>query len=238
MYVLYERVNFTKCYIALNNNLFLVKKIAVILLIFIVSKANAQINIALKRQVDSVMVLDQKHRETLILLAQPGKRDSVAKSVSLSVNEANAHFWKLQNRIDSSNLAFVEALFVKYGYPGKTLVGSPSNEAVWNVIQHSGKIDKYIPIIKKAAEDNELPFSLYAMMLDRHLMNQGEEQIYGTQAMTKKLKNGKIESFIWPVKNPAEVNRLRKETGFTTTIEQNASRFNIIYKVVTLDEIK
>ena len=93
-------------------------------------------------------------------------------------------------------------------------------------------------MIKKAAEQNELPFSLYAMMLDRQLMRDGKEQVYGTQAMTKKLKNGNMESFIWPIKDPLQVNRLRKEAGFDTTVEQNAKRFNIVYRVVAMDEIK
>jgi hypothetical protein len=216
-------------------------KILIAFLLFsIAGEAMAQnkINFPLKKQLDSVMALDQKYREILTYLAQPGKRDSVAKSLSLSVNEANLHYWKLQNRIDSSNLAFIEKLFDKYGYPGKTLVGSPTNESAWNLIQHSNKIDRYLPLIKKAAQENELPFNLYAMMLDRQLMNEGKEQVYGTQATTKKLKSGKVESFVWPLKDPSQVNRLRKEAGFATTVEENAKRFNIAFRVVTMDEIK
>nr|WP_294790744.1 DUF6624 domain-containing protein [uncultured Mucilaginibacter sp.] len=216
-------------------------KILITLLLFSIAAegmAQKQINLPLKKQLDSVMALDQKYREILTYLAQPTKRDSVAKSLALTVNEANMHYWKLQNHIDSSNLAFIERVFDKYGYPGKTLVGSPTNESAWNLIQHSNKIDRYLPLIKKAAEENELPFSLYAMMLDRQLMNEGKEQVYGTQAMTKKLKNGKVESFIWPIKNPNQVNRLRKEAGFATTVEENAKRFNIVYQVVAIDEVK
>ncbi len=216
-------------------------KILITLLLFSIAAegmAQKQINLPLKKQLDSVMALDQKYREILTYLAQPTKRDSVAKSLALTVNEANMHYWKLQSRIDSSNLAFIERVFKKYGYPGKTLVGSPTNESAWNLIQHSNKIDRYLPLIKKAAEENELPFSLYAMMLDRQLMNEGKEQVYGTQAMTKKLKSGKVESFIWPIKNPDQVNRLRKKAGFATTVEENAKRFNIVYQVVAMDEVK
>jgi len=216
-------------------------KILVTFLLFLTAGqviAQQKMNLPLKKQLDSVMALDQRHRQILTYLEMPVKRDSVAKSLSLTVNEAKQHYWRLQNQIDSSNLVFIEKVFDKFGYPGKTVVGSPSNESAWNLIQHSNKIDKYLPLIKKAAEQNELPFNLYAMMLDRQLMREGKEQVYGTQAMTKKLKNGNMESFIWPINDPLQVNRLRKEAGFDTTVEQNAKRFNIVYRVVAMDEIK
>jgi hypothetical protein len=196
-------------------------------------------NLALKRQMDSVIVLDQKYREALTLLMGSSKKDSVAKSLSLSVANAMNYYWKLQNHLDSTNIVFVEQVFKKYSYPGKTLVGEPTNEAAWNVIQHSSKIDKYLPIIKKAADSKELPYRLYAMMLDRQLSNHGQEQIYGTQAVCQPLKNGKnIGCYIWPVKDAAGVNARRKKAGFDLTVEQNATRLDITYKVIKINEVK
>ncbi len=60
------------------------------------------------------------------------------------------------------------------------MVDTPANEAAWYIIQHSNKIHQYIDLIKKAADEHELPFHLYAMMLDRDLMDLGKEQMYGT----------------------------------------------------------
>jgi hypothetical protein len=217
------------------------KPVIFILCLFISHATFSQqkLNLPLKKQMDSVMVLDQKYREALTLLMEPSKKDSVAKSVSLSVANAMNYYWKLQHHLDSMNIVFVEQMFEKYSYPGKTLVGEPTNEAAWNVIQHSSKIDKYLPIIKKAANRGELPYRLYAMMLDRQLSNHGKEQIYGTQAHWGKLKNGKdIGGFIWPIKDPARVNALRKKAGFDQTVEQNAARLAIKYKVIKIDEVK
>jgi hypothetical protein len=42
---------------------------------------------------------------------------------------------------------------------------------------------------------------------------------------------------IWPLKNPEKVNQLRQEAGFENTVEENAKRMNIDYKVYTLKEI-
>jgi len=216
------------------------KRAVLAILVFISLAACGQhkVNLVLKKQLDSIMVLDQKYRDTLSLLMDPKKSDSVAKNLSLTAQQATGHYWALQNRLDSLDLVFVEGVIKKYGYPGKTLVDSPANEAAWYVIQHTGKIHQYIDVIKKAADNNELPFHLYAMMLDRDLMDGGKEQVYGTQAAYLTLKNGHTEWFVWPIKDAATVNERRKKAGFDLTVEQNATRFDITYKVVELNGIK
>jgi hypothetical protein len=123
------------------------------------------------------------------------------------------------------------------------LVGTPTNEAAFYVIQHSQNIDKYLPVIKEAADKKELPFKLYAMMLDRSLMDNGKEQIYGTQGIGFQITNpqtGKKESkmIIWPIKNSTTVNKKRKKAGFDQTVEDNAKRLGIDYKALTLQEVK
>ncbi|MFD1258701.1 DUF6624 domain-containing protein [Mucilaginibacter terrae] len=216
------------------------KKVICLLLLFISIKAYSQntINLTLKRQLDSVMALDQKYRETLTLLTMPDKKDSVLKSLKMTPAKASNYFWKLQERLDSLNILFIENVFKQYGYPGKSLVGSPTNESAWNVIQHSDKISQYIPLIKNAAEHKELPYQLYAMMLDRDLMDKGKEQIYGTQGTCRQLKNGVQECFIWPIQEPKKVNARRKNAGFEMTVEDNAKRLGIEYRVVKLKEVK
>jgi hypothetical protein len=197
-----------------------------------------KLNTILKRQLDSVYVLDQKYRQAMTEISNPAKRDSIAKAVSMPPEQLLGYFDHLQRHIDSLNLLFIEKTLKQYGYPGKILVGEPTNEAVWNVIQHSPNINQYLPLIKKAAESNELPFNLYAMMLDRELKQQGKEQIYGSQLQMQKMKSGKVEMFVWPIQDPETVNERRKKAGFDLTVEQNAKRFNTVYRVVKMDEIK
>lgn len=212
---------------------------AFLLLMTGATSAQQKFNPVLKKQLDSVQVLDQKYREILTLLMNPNTSTSVSKKLSMTPGQATSHYWKLQNHLDSTNVVFVEEIFKKYGYPGKLLVGEPTNEAAWYVIQHSPKIDQYLPIMKKAAESKELPFRLYAMMLDRQLMNQHQEQIYGTQATSAPLKNGKnIGWYIWPIKDAATVNKRRKQAGFDQTVEQNAKRLDVDYKVVKIEDVK
>ncbi len=115
------------------------------------------------------MVLDQKYREALMLMmTDTSKTDSLAKTLNITRKNLNDELWKRQLSIDSANVEFVENIFQRYGYPGKSLVGTPTNETAWYVIQHSFKISKYLNLMKDAAKKNELPFRLVAMMEDRY----------------------------------------------------------------------
>lgn len=213
--------------------------ISFVLLLSVTSAlAQSKINAALKHELDSMLVLDQKYR-ALMHITSAQQADSVARVLGVAKENLPSHLWMLQAAIDSSNMVRVEQIIKKYGYPGETLVGTPANEAVFYIVQHSQKIDQYLPYVKKAADQKELPFRLYAMMLDRSLMNQNKEQIYGTQAFGFSKSGDKDPNmFIWPIKDAATVNKRRKAAGFDLTVEENAKRLGLAYKVVTLQEVE
>ena len=211
-------------------------------LILLSGQAQKKINLALKNELDSMYALDQKYR-AILSEDMERKADSLASAYHIQKKELSMYLWKLQTQIDSSNLHRIEAIIRQYGYPGRSLVDSPANEAAFYVLQHSKVIDSYLPLVEKAAMNKELPFRLYAMMLDRSLMYQGKEQIYGTQAsgfQVTNTKSGQKEFvwLIWPIRDAASVNERRKAAGFDQTVEENARRLNINYKVYTLEEVQ
>jgi len=202
------------------------------------------VNIGLKKQLDSIYYIDQIYREILQPETTKEKKLQVLREFGYSEEEFTKNDWKIITAQDSINLIVIEDIIEKYGYPGKTLVGEPTNKSAWYVIQHSNSnsIEKYFPIIKKAGEKNEIPMTLVAMMEDRMLMNKGLEQIYGSQGSGNLITNketGKEEwvQFIWPIKEPKKVNELRKTIGFSTTIEEYSKILGIEYKVYTIEEI-
>lgn len=164
------------------------KNLSVVFFLSITSLSFGQtkFNATLKKQLDSVYVLDQKYRQAMTEISNPAKRDSISKSLSVPSEQLMGYFNSRQQPLDIVNLVFIEKILNQYGYPGKSLVGMPTNEAAWNVIQHSPKIAQYLSVIENAAKSDELPFNLYAIMLDRELMKQGKEQVYGSQIMGKK----------------------------------------------------
>ncbi len=204
----------------------------ILLSIFILgtaSFASAQklINMELKKQLDSILQLDQGIREFGDTETSEKRQDTIAALFNSSKEVLKKSQWTIMKEIDSIHLKKVEAIIAKYGYPGKTLVGEPANTTVFYVIQHNpGVIPKYYQLIEKAGKSGELPFKYAAMMLDRKLSSEGKEQIYGTQVYSVQITNpktGKKDFFeyVIPIKDAENVNRRRKEAGFDTTVEEN-----------------
>ncbi len=215
-------------------------------IIFLSISINGQskINQTLKKELDSILIEDQKFRELISSELLQTKADSIAASFKIPINELTNYIVKMIPLTDSLNLERVEQIIKQYGYPGKSLVGKGTNEATYFVIQHSNKIDQYLPLIKKAVDKKELAFTLYAMMLDRSLMYNGKEQIYGTQAkgihvLNKETGKKEFKYVIWPIENNSSVNQRRKKAGFTSTVEYYAKQnLGIEYTVLTLEDIK
>ena len=202
-----------------------------------VKNAKPKLDLSLKQRLDSIAVLDQKYR--LLMQAKTlEERKNIGEKMGLSEAEYSGDLWKMQEVIDSANMVFVEKIFNTKGYPGKSIVGEPTNTAAWYVLQHNpDKIPQYLPMIKKAGNEKELPMRLVAMMEDRYLMNEGKPQVYGTQGRME--KDG--EKFIWPIENPETVYERRKEAGFEETIEEYAKVLfgnDFEYRPRTMEEIK
>ena len=206
--------------------------------------AQAAGNQLLKRELDSIYAVDQRWRSMLFDPRIARRPDSLSRALGVTRESLSTYIPRQLVRTDSTNLRRMRVILKQHGYPGKTLVGEPTNETAWLVIQHSDAIDQYLPLVKKAAGKGELPFYLYGQMLDRQLMRRGKAQRYGTQAMRYSVLNpatGRREPqplFVWPTEDAGGVNARRKQAGFTTTVEQNAAVLGIRYRVLTLKEVE
>ncbi|HEX8350801.1 MAG TPA: DUF6624 domain-containing protein [Hymenobacter sp.] len=208
--------------------------LAVISFLVLPAAAQTKLNLRLKHELDSLYEVDQRYRAMLFDSRINRNPDSLAKVLGVSQSALNATIMDQMQRTDFLNLGRAQIILKQYGYPGKSLVGTPTNEAVWHIIQHNpATIAQYLPLMKAAAEKGELPFPRYATMLDRQLMNEGKEQLYGTQARGY---NGQ-PPFMWPIQNPAQVNQRRKQAGFNTTVEENAAALGVTYRALTLAEV-
>lgn len=196
----------------------------------------SELDLDMKERLDSIAVSDQKYRQ-LLQTQDIDERIALGKKMGLSEAESTGDLWKMQSILDSVNMIYIEKIFNTKGYPGKSMVGEPTNTAAWSVLQHNpDKISKYLPLIKKAGEEGELPLRLVAMMEDRQLMNENKPQIYGTQ--------GRVESdgnaFIWPIEDPENVNERREKAGFDNTVEEYSKSLfgeDFEYKALTMDDI-
>lgn len=206
--------------------------------------AQQKVNEALKKELDEIMKVDQGYRMLFTSEITPEQKKHLLKDLNIDSEQFEKKRWELVAEHDTLNIKRIESIISQYGYPGKTLVGEPTNHAAWYVIQHSTKIAKYLPLIKEAGEKKEIPFTWVAMMEDRYLMNENREQIYGTQGkgeMTKGTDGTPVfVNFVWPVKDLKNVNKRRKEAGFDSTFEENVKRMfgpDFKYEPYTLEKV-
>jgi heme-degrading monooxygenase HmoA len=120
------------------------------------------------------------------------------------------------NKTDRENLARVEAIIAKVGWPGKSLVGTDASSSAWLVIQHSDATaqNKYLPMMTKAAEAGDLDRGKVAMTIDHILVAQGKPQLYGSAF---KQVNG--EFVPEPIQDETNLDARRKEVGLAPFAE-------------------
>jgi hypothetical protein len=197
-----------------------------------------KINAELKKKLEEILLKDQGIREILAGNLSDEKKEKLLIEMKISEQdiEGNKKF-VLMREIDSTNLLEIESIVKKHGYPSKALVGEPANNAVFYVIQHSNKIDEYLPLIKKAAQNGDVDSTSLAMMEDRNLMYKGVEQIYGTQIKGKLNKKGEWIYFLWPIKNADSINKWRKNAGFKQTIEEYTKDMKVEFKKYKINDL-
>lgn len=130
--------------------------------------------------------------------------------------------------IDSCNLAQVEPLISRFGWPGKSLLGGRGNYTVFLVIQHADSAvqEKYLPMLERSVSDSESrPIDL-AYLQDRVFMRRGEKQIYGSQVILNKTGGQEF----YPIADEKNVNIRRTKIGLLP-MEEYAKNFGIEYKL-------
>ena len=120
--------------------------------------------------------------------------------------------WKIQTAADESNLARIEEVIAEFGYPGRSLVGPSNMGTAFLVIQHSNQEaqEKYLPVLKQAADDGELRWSSVALLIDRVLLGQDKKQMYGSQIHSDDTTG---EYFFGPIENPFQIDSVRNTVG-------------------------
>ncbi|MEH6408509.1 MAG: BT_3928 family protein, partial [Leeuwenhoekiella sp.] len=98
--------------------------------------AKPKLDFSLKRRLDSIAEYDQLYRP-LLQETDVEKRKALAEKLGIKPEDYSGDLYKKQNLIDLSNLIFVKHILDTVGYPGKDLVGEPTNEVAANVIQHN-----------------------------------------------------------------------------------------------------
>ncbi|MFC6997787.1 DUF6624 domain-containing protein [Rufibacter roseus] len=138
-------------------------------------------------------------------------------------------FFREMQRVDSVNQVKVLAILQRYGWLPQSKIGEKAANGLFFVVQHAPAkvIKQYLPQMQKQVKLGEANKTYAAMMEDRLLMYTGKKQKYGTQATSMLTEDGTMA--VWPIKDPVNINKRRKEAGFKDTVEENAKRMNAKY---------
>ncbi|MEN0003419.1 MAG: DUF6624 domain-containing protein [Bacteroidota bacterium] len=178
----------------------------------------ASLNKPLMEELRDIREKDQRYRMMM---------DSVNKAFGWESPQMQ-ELWYKQNLLDSLNTERVLAIIEEHGYPGKTLVGGRLASTAFLVIQHADLDiqEKYLPMLKEAADKGELSKSSLALLIDRVEMRNGRPQIYGSQVQRNE-ETGAYEPA--PIANPEQVDERRAEMGLGPLADY-LSRWDIEWK--------
>ncbi|MEV6419246.1 DUF6624 domain-containing protein [Streptomyces sp. NPDC051662] len=104
-------------------------------------------------------------------------------------------------------------IMAEYGWPTAELVGEEAARAAWLIAQHADRqLDiqrRALQLMRQAVSAGSAGPRELAFLLDRTRVNEGREQIYGTQIAG--VKDG--APIPWPCEEPERMDELRAEVG-------------------------
>ncbi|MEU6327751.1 DUF6624 domain-containing protein [Streptomyces sp. NPDC047049] len=143
----------------------------------------------------------------LIRMAQADQRASTGAN---SENPAEQLAWR---RLTAQHGDRLHQIMDEYGWPTAELVGDAAARGAWLVAQHADRqLDvqrRALRLMEQAVEAGSASPRELAFLRDRTLVNEGREQIYGTQIAG--IVGG--APVPWPCEDPGRMDALRGEVG-------------------------
>ncbi len=121
---------------------------------------------------------------------------------------------KAFQKIIRSNFLSVKTIADKFGFPGYDLVGKESSNNYWLLVQHSD-FDvpfqkRILKLMKVQVDKKNASGQNYAYLIDRINLNEGKQQVYGTQ-----VNMGENGTTIKPCIDTTNLDKRRLSVGLT-----------------------
>ena len=169
----------------------------------------------LRKELLARMAEDQEVRKQFLdLMGRQGQLEDTEKQIDLARAK--------MREVDGKNLARIKEIVRRWGWPGKTLVGSDGSQAAWLLVQHADSDLAFqkqcLALILVAVEKGESPAEHMAYLTDRVRVAEKRKQIYGTQFHDV---GGKQEPY--PIENENDVDSRRRDVGLPPMVEYRKS---------------
>ncbi len=168
----------------------------------------------LKALLDSIQEEDQAGRR---------KIQSIADEFGYDSDQLKA-LWQEVSIKDSLNLIIVENILQTQGWVSTDIVGYSGSSTLFLVIQHSNQLtqEKYLPMLREAANKGDASRSNLALLEDRVRLGQGKRQLYGSQIGRDPETD---VNFVLPLEDPENVD-LRREKMDLGPLSEYTKYFN------------
>jgi hypothetical protein len=117
------------------------------------------------------------------------------------------------HRVDVDNTDRLREIVDQYCWLGRSLVGDEGAQHAWLLAQHADRqLDfqrRALTLLTQAVARGEATRAQLAYLTDRVRMNEGREQVYGTQIAD--VKDG--AAIPWPVEDAEQLDLRRAEVG-------------------------
>lgn len=155
-------------------------------------------------------VRDQTIREQLAQLTRRASKQGLT-SLNASLVDSLVSLSEQMQAIDRENLKLVSKL-LRNGLPEQ--LKPESYHTIWLLVDHAELEEqkRFLPFLAEAVKKGLISGYEWAVLTDRIKMYEGQPQTYGTQSYTFSW-DGQQVVYIWPVADPSNLNRLRREIG-------------------------
>jgi hypothetical protein len=149
---------------------------------------------------DSRETISSPTLRKVLLDMQREDQDSIhALMASRPSDPGDAKIRQLGRKVHQRNSGLIRAIVTEYGWPGRSLVGKDGAHAAWLIVQHSDEDPAFqrrcLTLLEDAFHRGEADALEVAYLTDRVLVNEGKQQMYGTQGagVTSRIEEARID---------------------------------------------
>jgi hypothetical protein len=147
--------------------------------------------------------------------------------MKISEKDLEGKKYSLIREIDGANLESVEEIINKYGYPSKSIVGEAAKKTIFYVIQHSKKIDKYLPLIRKATKKWRCSYNFLGVNGGpKFNVQRSRANLWNPDKRTNQQKR-RVDLLLWPIKMLIQSIFEEKKLGFNKQSRNMQKRWTL-----------
>lgn len=171
--------------------------------LLLIASSSISANESLRDELLEMGRRDQQIRERMIAIMPTLDLSAPADEFKAIVDEMAS--------IDRDNMRRLVEIVIEFGWPGRSLVGREASQAAEGMLQHAQleQLRQLVPFLREAVAEGEASSPQLAMAEDQIRVEEGRNQIYGTEVT----QGPDGVPRLYPLEDPASVDERRRQVG-------------------------